>query len=546
MEADDKPGMDWCEARTLKDVPGTTISVTDDTQIQQVIEFFNQDPELNGLLLFHNGGLCGMVTRDKLFEVLGRPYGNEVFRKKTIHEFSRRYGFSLAVFNQDERVDAVVVAALNRQPMERYMPIVVKKDSGTYALVDMVTLLTIQNQILAGLYQQVQHLSVIDPLTRVYNRRGFWEIWTREQEPYGERGRCVSLLMIDIDHFKAINDRFGHQAGDMVLQSVAALCNSFTREKDMIMRYGGEEFCILLLDTDLYQAEIISERIRKRVEELVTSVDSQRVQVTISIGVTSRVVKQQELEQLFTEADRAMYRAKQQGRNRVVSFSVTDAPPDELFSLDFSPEVTPTVNFCDETIRGWVKTLEMRDRETEGHTLRVAEATVEFASRLGLAPEQLDRIRRGALMHDIGKIAIPDEILFKPDKLTPEEWAVMRQHPVYAREFLSTMSFMADAIDIPLCHHEHWDGSGYPRGLRGEEIPLYARVFTIVDVWDALRSDRRYRKAWKEEDVKAYLIEQKGKLFDPNLVDTFIEMCYPQSGEALRIDLPAEIHEKLP
>ena len=174
------------------------------------------------------------------------------------------------------------------------------------------------------------------------------------------------------------------------------------------------------------------------------------------------------------------------------------------------------------TIEGWVRALDLRDRETEGHTQRVMELTIKVASTLGFSEEELSHIRRGALLHDMGKMAIPDEILQKPGPLNELEWEKMRQHPRYAYEMLSPIAYLQPALDIPFCHHERWNGSGYPRGLKGEEIPLVARLFAIIDVWDALCSDRPYRRAMPKAEVVAYLHEKSGELFEPKLVDIFL------------------------
>ncbi len=161
--------------------------------------------------------------------------------------------------------------------------------------------------------------------------------------------------------------------------------------------------------------------------------------------------------------------------------------------------------------------------ETEGHSRRVTDITVRIARAVGMRDQELVHTWRGALLHDIGKMGIPDKILHKPGKLTPEEWEIMKEHPVYAYNLLTPIEYLQPAIDIPYCHHEKWDGSGYPRGLKGEEIPLPARIFAIVDVWDALLSDRPYRKGWTEEKVFSYIRENSGTHFDPRLVDIFIE-----------------------
>ena len=176
----------------------------------------------------------------------------------------------------------------------------------------------------------------------------------------------------------------------------------------------------------------------------------------------------------------------------------------------------------EKTIEGWVRALDLRDRETEGHTQRVTDLTMKVASRLGFTEEELSHIKRGALLHDMGKMAIPDEILQKPGPLNETEWEKMRQHPVYAYDMLSPIAYLHPALEIPFYHHERWDGSGYPHGLKGEQIPLAARLFAIIDVWDALRSDRPYRKKLPREQVIAYVQEKSGSLFDPKLVELFL------------------------
>ena len=178
----------------------------------------------------------------------------------------------------------------------------------------------------------------------------------------------------------------------------------------------------------------------------------------------------------------------------------------------------------DETIEGWSHAMDLRDEETEGHSQRVTALTIRLANSLGIAPEDFVNIRRGALLHDIGKIGVPDSILRKPGPLDEDEWRVMRRHPQLAHDMLASIVYLRKAIDIPYCHHEKFDGTGYPQGLKGEEIPLVARVFAVVDVWDALTSDRPYRKAWTREEALDYIREQNGKHFDPEVVNAFLQM----------------------
>lgn len=177
------------------------------------------------------------------------------------------------------------------------------------------------------------------------------------------------------------------------------------------------------------------------------------------------------------------------------------------------------------TLEGWVHALDLRDKETEGHTIRVTEITERLARSMGVEEAELVHIKRGALLHDIGKMGIPDGVLLKPGALTPEERMLIEKHPIYAYEMLSPIKFLQPALDIPYCHHEKWDGSGYPRGLRGEDIPLAARIFAVADVWDALVSNRPYRKGLLPADVRKKIREQAGIHFDPHVVDAFLSLA---------------------
>jgi putative two-component system response regulator len=193
-----------------------------------------------------------------------------------------------------------------------------------------------------------------------------------------------------------------------------------------------------------------------------------------------------------------------------------------LGRADLEQAHTRLLGAYEATIEGWSRAMDLRDRETEGHTRRVTERTLELARQAGLSPEELVHVRRGALLHDIGKLGVPDQILFKPGPLTPDEWEQMRMHPVYAYQMLCSIEYLRPALDIPYCHHEKWDGSGYPCGLKGMQIPLAARLFAVVDVWDALGSDRPYRSAWPQDKILAHLQAGAGGHFDPACVEAFL------------------------
>jgi len=178
----------------------------------------------------------------------------------------------------------------------------------------------------------------------------------------------------------------------------------------------------------------------------------------------------------------------------------------------------------DLTLAGWARALDLRDKETEGHSRRVTELTVRLARALRMPEDQIDHARRGALLHDIGKLGIPDRILLKPGPLTEDEWKIMRMHPVYAYEWLAPIEYLRPALDIPHYHHERWDGTGYPSGLAGETIPLAARIFAVVDVWDAMTNDRPYRAALPPAVVREHIRSQAGKHFDPRIVAVFLDL----------------------
>ncbi len=192
--------------------------------------------------------------------------------------------------------------------------------------------------------------------------------------------------------------------------------------------------------------------------------------------------------------------------------------------INLPEEDTDISRAVDITINVWVHALDQRARETDGHTQRVTDMTVRVARGMGMSESDLVHVRRSAQLHDIGKMTIPDHILLKPAALTDDEWSIMRRHPIYAYELLLPIAYLHPAIDIPYCHHEKWDGTGYPRELRGEEIPLAARIFAVVDVWDAMRSARSYRAPWPEDQVRLYIHEQSFTHFDPNVVKSFLSL----------------------
>ena len=209
---------------------------------------------------------------------------------------------------------------------------------------------------------------------------------------------------------------------------------------------------------------------------------------------------------------------------RILAYQVTLAVANARLFRSVQQSNIQMAHAYDATLLGWSMALEMRDQETQGHTRRVTQLAEKLASRMGVAGEAMAHLRRGALLHDIGKMSIPDRILNKNGPLDDEEWVIMHKHPEYAYQFLMHIDYLQPALEIPYSHHEKWDGTGYPRGLKGNEIPLSARIFALVDVYDALTSDRPYRKAWAAAEAAAYIRDQAGKHFDPCAAAAFLKL----------------------
>jgi diguanylate cyclase (GGDEF)-like protein len=385
-------------------------------------------------------------------------------------------------------------------------------------------------------YRELQALATTDSMTGLWNHRTFQERFRAELAKSQTSGEPVSLLLIDVDRFKAYNDNFGHPAGDEALRLVAKVLKENVGPNDIPARYGGEEFAAVLPSRDEIEALAVAERIRAACE----AQEFPHRRVTLSIGVVSGVGG--EAGEFIEGADRCLYAAKHRGRNRVVGSSAVEfdldviAHPGELEGLTGPAEAL--VNAISDllTVRG--ADLEVHSDRAVRYCLRLAQE----ANRSGivrLSRSQLTDLHVGAMLHDIGKIRVPDAILKKPGALTEDEWKIVQRHPVDGAELLAEFPVAAGAIPVIRSHHERWDGKGYPDRLSGEAIPLGARLLSIADAVDAMWSDRCYRKGLEFDAIVEELIAKSGSQFDPALVRVFLGV--PQSEwEALRDGISSE------
>ena len=342
-----------------------------------------------------------------------------------------------------------------------------------------------------------------------------------------ERPLCVAF--VDIDHFKAVNDSHGHDAGDVVLRGVAQTLAANLRASDLLGRYGGEEFMLILTETTVEDGAALSEKLRTLVERTRFSIEGNaNLSVTISIGIVGGSGKQLRMETLVRDADAAMYSAKSLGRNQTYIFE----EPDEESRVPRAP--------ISDAGRARAMDIGRRARDAATDTLTsfiaplphyrgqpsamIASIVVEMGRQLQLPDAELDRIRIAALLHDVGKVAVPQAILDKPAALSSAEWRAVVQHPRIGQVILEHAAALRDAVPIILHHHERFAGHGYPYGLRANEIPLGARIVAIADAYDAMTNDRPYKRAMSHDAAIAELRQHAGTQFDPELVGLFCDL----------------------
>ena len=352
-----------------------------------------------------------------------------------------------------------------------------------------------------------------DPLTGLLNRRGFEGRMEIELERARRTARPVSVIAGDLDHFKRVNDTFGHAAGDATLKAFAHLANDIKRGIDEAGRIGGEEFALVLPDTDLHGAYVLAERLRRAVHE---SLSVKGTGVTISFGIAGTPNHGDTAEQLMHRADQALYLAKQLGRDRSVLYS------DEVESaLAGRDEARPIEQVA--AVLVLAEALDLRDTGTSLHSQTVGRFTEQIATELGLDDDRIERVRLAGLLHDVGKIGINDAILSKPGKLDDAEWAEMRKHPELGARILRGAN-LEDVAEWVIAHHERPDGRGYPAGLTDEQIPLEAKILAVADSYEAMTADRVYRAGMPAFEAISELQLCAGSQFDVAVVEAFVRV----------------------
>ena len=392
--------------------------------------------------------------------------------------------------------------------------------------------------------KKLDNIALKDSLTGLFNSHYIMERLASEFERSKRSLVPLSLLLIDLDYFKTINDTHGFEVGDMVLVQIAKILKFTLRLNDVIARWSGEEFMIILPEVDREYAIYVAERIQSAFKNKSFGDDKRAIKLTLSIGMVS--YPEDPLfnsKEMIDAVEKSVFAVKAAGGNGIGSYL-----EGLLKDKDKSQSVDNKVRLLDalkkrmsffagkgedsatEAIYSLAKSLELKDHTTRKHADETIHYAVKLAQKLGMNDKDIEDVRRAAILHDIGKLGIPDEILLKPGSLTKEEYDVVKKHPDIAADIMSVVDFLKNSIAYVLYHHERFDGNGYPKGLKGQDIPLGARIISVVDVFEALTSDRPYHKAIAKDEALQVLRDNSGSQFDPTVVNNFIEVFKSESS----------------
>jgi diguanylate cyclase (GGDEF)-like protein len=385
-------------------------------------------------------------------------------------------------------------------------------------------------------------LSITDGLTTLYNHRFLMDTIPLEYAKAQRFGHSLSVILVDIDNFKTVNDTFGHAVGDKVLAEVARIIKASSRDVDVTGRYGGEEFCVLLPNTPVKGAVAVAERIRSRVEAHTFKEAETPFNITVSLGIGCMSdTGATSANALLEHADMALYAAKQRGKNRVLCWEDISKETGAGIAADLSKAAvylaSPLKNLYTQSIKALVNTLEVKDGYSATHSYMVAHYASKLANRMKLSPELVQIIGSAGLLHDLGKVGVPDDVLRKKGPLSKEEFDIVKKHPEFSVRILNDVVFLRKELEIVRYHQERFDGAGYPYAIKGESIPLGARILAVCDAFEAMTANRPYRKALPVEVAVEELQRHSGTQFDPKLVKIFTESLGEILGGTRRIFL---------
>jgi diguanylate cyclase (GGDEF)-like protein len=411
------------------------------------------------------------------------------------------------------------------------------KDSNAH-LKKLVRNLEESNRTILKVNKKLSKLALKDPHTGVYNRRYLQETLEKELSLAKRHSQSVSVIMMDIDYFKAINDVYGHACGDLVLKQFTKTLKKAIRRYDTIFRFGGEEFVIISPRTDRATGLILAKRLLKTIHAHRFGYRGNVIKLKLSMGVVSYpedglVIRGFDLVYL---ADQVLNKVKEYGGNQVYS-------SEDLQKMEGDPRsegetgvgmelLKKKVNRLSqranqsliEAVFALAKTIGIKDWYPDTFTKRSIYYAVEIARMLKLSKNEIEHIRKAAILHDIGKVGINEDILLKNSKLTTKEFEIMKKHPQFSTDIIRPLHFLRGTIPLILYHHERWDGKGYPHGLKGNEIPIGARIIAILDAYRSLTSNRPYRKAYSKRNAKEILGRESGTKFDPQVTTAFLKI----------------------
>jgi diguanylate cyclase (GGDEF)-like protein/putative nucleotidyltransferase with HDIG domain len=409
-----------------------------------------------------------------------------------------------------------------------------KQSGGSYSADDMDLLVTVASEAgvvmeNAQLYAKAKERAHTDELTGLFNHRYFHERLDEEISRCSRFGDIFSLVFLDMDLFKAYNDIYGHLAGDDMLKQIGHYIKSSIRGIDMAFRYGGDEFTVILPQASLEDSCKVAERIRKRIE---VEMDSKGAPLTCSLGIASWPTDGVMREEIIQAADASLYYAKQTGRNRICLAS--EIMTSEVLSMGTKPDREPGIL---STIYALAATVDAKDHYTHSHSKKVSKYATDIAEALGYSQEKIATLRAAALLHDIGKIGVSDRVLMKAGPLSDEDWEPIRAHPKLGVAILKHVESLSGCLAAIQYHHERYDGTGYPAGLKGENIPLDARIMAVADSYDAMTSLRPYRQGkFTSEQALAELKHCAGAQFDPKIIEVFATLSERQLAKRANLN----------